>query len=85
MTIWQIILGWIISDVIAWVLWWRTIKHVIEKKAGFKQAVILNERLGNYPATQNRVIEWIRLIVWPYGITQRTILFTKELKSVLSE
>lgn len=87
MTILQIILYWVISEVIAWGLWCFTVDRVVRSKVKNEMAAILliSQRLGAYLSTQNRTIEWLRFIVWPYGIIQRTIVVNRICKEVTSD
>lgn len=86
MTIWQILIYWLISEMLAWGLWWFIMKKlVIDKMDTLEHIAALNEQLGSYPATQSRLVEWIRFIVWPWGIIQRTVVVLKMRKNVINE
>ena len=85
MTIWQILIYWLISEMLAWGLWWFIMKKVvIDKMDTLERTVALNEQMGSYPATQSRLIEWIRFIIWPWGIIQRTVVILKMRKKVIN-
>lgn len=87
MTILQIILYWVISEVIAWGLWYYTVNRVVRLKTKNEMAAMLliSQRLGAYPSTQNKTIEWLRFIIWPYGIIQRTMVVNRVCKEVTSD
>lgn len=87
MTILQIILYWVISEVIAWGLWYFTVNRVVRSKVKNEMATILliSQRLGAYPSTQNKTTEWLRFIIWPYGIIQRTMVVNRVCKEVMSD
>jgi len=75
MTIWQIILYWMISEVLAWGLWWATTTIFLKVKVkDTKTVFLISEEMGAYPQTQSNTMEWIRFIVWPYGIAQRMMV-----------
>lgn len=87
MTILQIILYWVISEVIAWGLWYFTVNRVVRTKVKNELMVmlIISQRLGAYPSTQNKTTEWLRFIIWPYGIIQRTMVVNRVCKEVMSD
>ena len=82
MTIWQIIIYWLISEVLVWTVWYFVAKKTIIKRLNTADAWKLCEEMGNYPCSQSRIVEWLRFIVWPYGIAQRTILLIKMWKKI---
>ena len=88
MTIWQILIYWLISEVLAWGLWWIIAKKTVVEKLGkidLQKGLKLSEEMGKYPKTQSSLLEWLRFIIWPYGIIQRTIHLLKMRKRILDE
>lgn len=81
MTIWQIIIWWLIGEVISWVLFWKIAQKVILMKVeDFGTRIMLEQKMGDYPCTQNRIAEWVRFVIFPYGIIQRSIVIGKMIK-----
>ena len=86
MTIISGILYWLVSELIAWGLWTITIyKTTIKTMPSMVFAMELEEKLSTYPKTQNRIVEWIRFVIWPYGIIQRTMMIYKIRKQMIAE
>ena len=86
MTIWQIILYWMISELIAWGVWYTITYRTLRAKTKDANILLLmTNEMGAYPRTQNKVLEWIRFIVWPYGIAQRMIVVHKIYKKWTSD
>ena len=86
MTIWQIIVWWLIGEVISWGLWCTITKKVTTKKLNnLRSRILFNQKIGSYPSTQNLVVELVRFVVFPYGIIQRTIVTHKMLKEAMSD
>ena len=86
MTIWQIIVWWLIGEVISWGLWSTITKKVTMKKLNnLRSRILFNQKIGSYPSTQNLVVELVRFVVFPYGIIQRTIVTHKMLKEAMSD
>ena len=78
------IVYYLVSLICAWGAWWHYLKLYLEheipdpiERLMFTSEASNNSRMGNGSFD---VIGWIRFLVWPYGIIQRTVLITKELK-----
>lgn len=80
MTIFMWFLLWIISEVISWGIWSIVTYHIYKGYLG-----LMDDELIEYQRKQGRIIEWIRFIIWPYGIIQRTIVLHKIHKRVTCE
>lgn len=83
MTILQIIIYWLISEVLVWTVWYFVAKKTIIERLNTENGWKLSEEMSNYPRTQLRIVEWLRFIVWPYGIAQRTVLLMKMRKKII--
>lgn len=79
MTIWEILIIWLMSDVLAWGLWTKFYVYgAVAKEIGkldFAKQMELAEL--DWGFTNCVVLEWILFIVWPVGIIQRTIAAEK--------
>ena len=85
MTIWQILIYWLISEVLAWGIWWIIIKKMVVWKLDADHEQKMNCEMDRYPRTQSGLLEWLRFIIWPYGIIQRTVMLMKLRKKVIDE
>ena len=83
--IWQILIYWLISEVLIWGLWWIVVKKAITLRLDAQKGFKLCMEMYNYPKTQSKAVEWLRFIIWPYGIIQRTVLLMKMRKRIIDE
>ena len=82
MTFWTILLWWVISEIVAWGLWFYINFRVRLNKLPPDKLAEAGIAIASYPATQNKILEWVRFVIWPYGIISRTIVINRIFKEV---
>ena len=84
MTIWEIIIYWLISEVISWGLFGGIYYWIFTKKIkDLYKATAMCIMINNYSRSKRRFIEWIRFVIWPYGIIQRAIIMKRVYKKAM--
>lgn len=86
MIILKVLLWWLLSELVAWGFWWFLMQKIYVKRTGGESVIgnLMNIEMDAYPKTQKRWIEWLRFVIWPYGIIQRTVVIRKIYKDVVN-
>ena len=84
MIILKTIIIWLISTLVAWLVW-GIFLGIAVGKLGNEESIKFNNFMSDYPKNELKSTEWIRFICWPYGIVQRTILVAKLFKEFKKE
>lgn len=76
------ILMYVLSIGLSWGIWWTIMHNYLTRKVPniFQLMDFENHCIGIAMKKETKVIAWLRFIIWPYGILQRTIIIMKELK-----
>lgn len=84
--IFWIIGGYFVGLIVSWAAWaivtYYYLKHLNYSEY---QLILISDRIGSTARSKSRLVEWVRFILWPYGVTQRIIATVKVLRRFREE
>ena len=87
--IWFLV-GWFVTAILAWILWVRITIWYFANKAKSDETIRNNytdilERVSAESRKDGRFVEWMRFLIFPCGITQRTMMIAKTIRKYQEE